>query len=105
MAHFQVERILDKHSARFPCGAAFHLKEKDPITGLWLVKPGNFFEVGSSDTPSPKYLTWDGNLQAVQLGNRMADQPDVYAFGDGSGFSGGSAGQGEVNSGRHCGCA
>lgn len=95
---FCVERILDKHSAPSLVGPP-SMKEKDPITGLWLVKPGNFFEVGSSDTPSPKYLTWDGNLQAVQweiewLTNQMYTLSEMgAAFLEG-------AGQGEVNSGR-----
>lgn len=95
---FCVERILDKHSAPSLIGPGSML-EKDPITGLTLIKPGNFFERNSADTPPPQYLTWDGNLQAVQweiewLTNQMYTLSEMgAAFLEG-------AGQGEVNSGR-----
>lgn len=95
---FCVERILDKHSAPSMVGPGTML-EQDQITGLPLIKPGNFFKRDSSDTPMPQYLTWDGNLQAVQweiewLTNQMYTLSEMgAAFLEG-------AGKGEVNSGR-----
>ena len=95
---FCTERILDKHSAPSLAGPKT-IKEKDPITGLWLVKPGNFFEIEDEKTPFPRYITWDGNLDAVRweiewLTNQMYTLSEMgAAFLEG-------AGQGEVNSGR-----
>lgn len=95
---FCVERILDKHSAPSIVGPGTML-EKDPITGLTLIKAGNFFKRDSADTPAPEYLTWDGNLDAVRweiewLTNQMYTLSEMgAAFLEG-------AGQGEVNSGR-----
>ena len=95
---FCVERILDKHSAPSIVGNTGML-EKDQITGLPILKPGNFFVRDSEQTPMPQYLTWDGNLQAVQweiewLTNQMYTLSEMgAAFLEG-------AGKGEVNSGR-----
>lgn len=95
---FCVERILDKHSAPSIVGPGTML-EKDQITGLPLIKPGNFFKRDSEQTPMPQYLTWDGNLQSVQweiewLTNQMYTLSEMgAAFLEG-------AGKGEVNSGR-----
>ena len=95
---FCVERILDKHSAPSIVGPGTML-EKDQITGLPLLKTGNFFKRDSDQTPMPQYLTWDGNLQAVQweidwLTNQMYTLSEMgAAFLEG-------AGKGEVNSGR-----
>ena len=95
---FCVERILDKHSAPSIVGPG-NMLERDQITGLPLLKPGNFFKRDSADTPMPQYLTWDGNLQAVQweiewLTNQMYTLSEMgAAFLEG-------AGKGEVNSGR-----
>ena len=95
---FCAERILDKHSAPSIVGPGSML-EKDQITGLTLLRTGNFFKRDSNDTPMPSYLTWDGNMQAVQweiewLTNQMYMLSEMgAAFLEG-------AGQGEVNSGR-----
>lgn len=92
------QRILDKHSSPSIVGPSSML-EKDPITGMYLFKNGNFFERPNDSTPMPQYLTWDGNLGAVQweiewLTNQIYTLTEMgAAFLDG-------AGKGEVNSGR-----
>jgi hypothetical protein len=55
--------ILDKHSAPTLYGPT-QMAEQDPITGLWIVRAGNFFEVDGPDAVKPGYLTWDGNLES-----------------------------------------
>lgn len=95
---FCVERILDKHSAPSIVGPGSMI-ERDQVTGLPLLKTGNFFKRDSDQTPMPQYLTWDGNLQSVQweiewLTNQMYTLSEMgAAFLEG-------AGKGEVNSGR-----
>lgn len=59
----QVARILDKHAApsvQGPSGAI----EKDPRTGQWQLKMGNYFPRDSKDDPEVSYITWDAQLEA-----------------------------------------
>lgn len=94
---FCAERILDKHSAPAMYGPRSML-QKDPVTGVYILKPGGFFERNPSE-PEPGYLTWDGNMQSVQweiewLTNQMYTLSEMgAAFLEG-------AGKGEANSGR-----
>lgn len=95
---FCAERILNKHAAPSIVGTSSML-EKDPITGVPIMRTGNFFLRDTADTPMPQYLTWDGNMSAViweieWLTNQMYTLSEMgAAFLEG-------AGRGEVNSGR-----
>lgn len=95
---FCAERILNKHAAPSIVGTSSML-EKDPITGVQILRTGNFFKRDSNDEPMPQYLTWDGNMGAVMweiewLTNQMYTLSEMgAAFLEG-------AGKGEVNSGR-----
>lgn len=60
----QISRILDKHSSPSVQGASSCL-EKDPVSGEWKLKMGNFFPRDSKDDPDISYITWDGQLQAA----------------------------------------
>ena len=59
----QISRVLDKHAAPSVSGSSASL-EKDPASGEWKLKMGNFFARDSSDDPEVKYITWDGELEA-----------------------------------------
>lgn len=95
---FCVERILDKHAAPSLVGSNTMLQQ-DPVTGMYLFKAGNFFERNSNDDVMPQYLTWDGNLNAVQWEIEWLTN-QLYTLSEmGAAFLEG-AGKGEVNSGR-----
>jgi hypothetical protein len=59
----QIARILDKHAAPSVQGPQTSL-ERDPVTGEWRLKMGNFFPRDSRDDPEVAYITWDGQLEA-----------------------------------------
>ena len=59
----QIARILDKHAAPSVQGPQTAL-EKDPVTGEWKLKMGNYFPRDSKDDPEVAYITWDGELEA-----------------------------------------
>jgi len=59
----QISRVLDKHASPSVTGSSSAL-EKDPASGLWKLKLGNYFPVDSSDDVKPEYMTWDGQLQS-----------------------------------------
>lgn len=57
--------ILDKHSVPTITGPASALTD-DPITGKKIFIPGNFYPRNHEQDAKPEYMTWDGNLSAVQ---------------------------------------
>lgn len=59
----QVSRILDKHASPSMSGPQTAL-ERDPATGEWRLKTGNYFPRESRDDPDVTYITWDGQLAA-----------------------------------------
>ncbi|MGF9714983.1 phage portal protein [Paenibacillus naphthalenovorans] len=59
----QISIILDKHANPSVSGPASVL-EKDPITGEYQLKMGNFFARENKDSPEISYITWDGQLEA-----------------------------------------
>jgi len=59
----QVSRILDKHASPSMSGPQSSL-ERDPVTGEWTLKAGNFFPRESKDDPEVAYITWNGQLEA-----------------------------------------
>jgi len=59
----QISRILDKHSSPSVSGPMSAL-EKDPASGMWSLKMGNYFPKDSADDAEVKYITWDGQLEA-----------------------------------------
>lgn len=59
----QISRVLDKHAAPSVSGPSTAL-EKDPETGEWKLKMGNYFPRDSSEEPNAEYITWDGNLES-----------------------------------------
>lgn len=59
----QISRILDKHASPSMSGPASAL-ERDPQSGEWRLKTGNFFPRDSNDDPSVEYITWDAQLTA-----------------------------------------
>jgi hypothetical protein len=60
----QIGRILDKHASPSVTGPQTSLMQ-DPDTGEWRLKMGNYFPRNTNDEPEPKYLTWDGKLEAA----------------------------------------
>lgn len=59
----QISRVLDKHaspSVTGPIGAV----EKDPKTGEWHLKMGNYFPRDSNEEPEVKYIVWDAQMEA-----------------------------------------
>ena len=60
----QISRILDKHASPSVQGPSSAL-QKDPVSGEWLLKMGNYFARDSSDDPQVNYITWDGALDAA----------------------------------------
>lgn len=93
-----MDLILDKHSMPSMTGPANALTS-DPVTGKQVLVTGNYFKRDREGDPKPEYLTWDGNLQAVQweidwLTNQLYTLSEMgAAFLEGSG-------KGEVSSGR-----
>lgn len=59
----QVARILDKHAAPSVEGPSTAI-ERDPRTGQYQLKMGNYFPRDSNDDPEVKYITWDAQLEA-----------------------------------------
>jgi hypothetical protein len=59
----QIARILDKHASPSVSGPQAAL-EKDPATGEWHLKMGNYFPRNNKEDAEVKYITWDGQLQA-----------------------------------------
>lgn len=59
----QVSRILDKHASPSMSGPASAL-ERDPVTGEWRLKCGNYFPRESAEDSPVEYITWDGQLSA-----------------------------------------
>lgn len=59
----QVSRILDKHANPSMSGPASSL-ERDPISGEYKLKTGNYFPRDSKEDPDVAYITWDGQLAA-----------------------------------------
>lgn len=60
----QISRILDKHASPSVQGPSSAI-EKDPVSGEWTLKMGNYFPRNSSDDPQVSYVTWDGALDAA----------------------------------------
>lgn len=59
----QISRVLDKHASPSVTGPSTAL-EKDPVTGEWKLKMGNYFPRNDKDDPIVGYITWDGQLEA-----------------------------------------
>lgn len=59
----QISVILDKHADPSMTGPVTML-EVDPITGTYRLKSGKFFAVSPGEE-QPKYMTWDGQLNAA----------------------------------------
>lgn len=59
----QIDRILDKHASPSMSGPATAL-ERDPVSGEYRLKAGNYFPRESSEEPNVDYITWDGQLEA-----------------------------------------
>lgn len=59
----QISRILDKHASPSMSGPQTAL-EKDPSSGQWRLKAGNYFPRDAKDDPNVEYITWDGQLEA-----------------------------------------
>lgn len=57
--------ILDKHSMPSMTGPESALT-KDPVTGKQILISGSYFPRERQDDAKPEYLTWNGNLAAVQ---------------------------------------
>ena len=89
--------ILDRHSTPSMTGPSSALST-DPLTGRKEVVPGNYFTQDDKDTPKPEYLTWDGNLEAVQWEIEWLTN-QLYTLSEmGAAFLEG-AGKGEASSG------
>lgn len=59
----QIAKILDKHAEPSVTGPSICL-EKDPETGEYRLKMGNFFPRDNKEDPEVKYITWDAQLDA-----------------------------------------
>jgi len=59
----QVSRILDKHAAPSVQGPAGAL-ERDPVSGEWRLKMGNYFPRDSKEDAPVEYIVWDAQLSA-----------------------------------------
>ncbi len=59
----QISRVLDKHAAPSVSGPSTAL-EKDPTSGEWKLKMGNYFPRDSSDEPTVEYITWNAGLES-----------------------------------------
>lgn len=60
----QVSKILDKHASPSVSGPISAL-ERDPYTGKWQMKLGNYFVRDGKEDAEVKYITWDGQLEAA----------------------------------------
>ncbi len=59
----QIDRILDKHASPSMSGPQASL-ERDPVSGEWRLKAGNYFPRETKEDPEVAYITWDGQLEA-----------------------------------------
>ena len=59
----QIARVLDKHASPSVSGPSSALIQ-DPASGEFSLVMGNYFRRDSADDPEPKYITWDGQLEA-----------------------------------------
>jgi hypothetical protein len=59
----QISRILDKHAAPSVSGPTSAL-ERDPVTGDFKLKMGNFFPRDGKDDAPTEYIVWDAQLDA-----------------------------------------
>lgn len=59
----QIAKILDKHAEPSVTGPSMCL-EKDPESGEYHLKMGNYFPRDNKDDPEVKYITWDAQLEA-----------------------------------------
>jgi hypothetical protein len=57
----QISKVLDKHADPSVQGPLAAL-EKDPVTGQWKLKLGNYFARADKEDPPVEYVTWDGQL-------------------------------------------
>jgi hypothetical protein len=60
----QISRVLDKHASPSVQGPAGAL-ERDPQTGEWKLKMGNYFPREDENDVPVEYVTWDGQLDAA----------------------------------------
>jgi hypothetical protein len=60
----QIAKVLDKHADPSVQGPLAAL-EKDPVTGQWKLKLGNFFARADKEDPPVEYVTWNGQLDAA----------------------------------------
>lgn len=60
----QISRVLDKHAAPSVRGPLSAL-EKDPKTGEYHLKMGNYFPRADKDDVPVEYITWDASLEAA----------------------------------------
>jgi hypothetical protein len=59
----QIAKILDKHAEPSVSGPTTCL-ERDPETGEYKLKMGNFFPRDNKEDAEVKYITWDAQLEA-----------------------------------------
>lgn len=59
----QISKVLDKHADPSVQGPLAAL-EKDPVTGQWKLKLGNYFARADKEDPPVEYVTWNGQLEA-----------------------------------------
>lgn len=59
----QISRVLDKHASPSVQGPSSAL-EKNPDTGEWQLKMGNFFPRDGKEDPETAYIVWDANMEA-----------------------------------------
>lgn len=59
----QISKILDKHAEPSVEGPSSALI-RNPNTGEWQLKMGNYFPRDSNEDPGVKYITWDAQLEA-----------------------------------------
>jgi (2Fe-2S) ferredoxin len=60
----QISMVLDKHASPSMSGPGSALVH-DEMLGTWKLLTGGYYTRNSSEDPEPKYLTWDGNLDAA----------------------------------------
>lgn len=59
----QISKILDKHAEPSVEGPSSALT-RNPNTGAWELKMGNYFPRDTNEDPSVSYITWDAQLEA-----------------------------------------
>jgi len=59
----QVSKVLDKHAEPSVQGPSTAL-EKDPASGQWKLKMGNYFARDGKDDAEVKYITWDAQMES-----------------------------------------